>query len=401
MANLKFIRDPLYGNIEVKDVILELTETPEVQRLLAIKQLGYTYLVYPGAHHTRFEHSLGTCFVAQKMCKALEIQDIHITVSALLHDIGHGPYSHTLEYLQYTRTKKDHVDYAKEMISGKKGLTDSHVKETIPEIIKRHDISAKEIIKILNGENTIKADIIHGPLDADQLDFLMRDALYTGVAYGVIDIDRIMQTMKTVKNKIVFEKKGLSSLESMLVARALMYSAVYLHKTVRIAELMLSRAVERAPVFDFSFMTDCELLSKLNQIGGYPKDIVTRLKFRRLFKKAFSKTRANLDNDKKKLSVGAQDEIVEIENEIAKKAGLDEGYVIIDCPGKDILLSEPRLKKMDVNIIDNDEVYPLHELTPLIYALQNREITEWAVMVCCPEKHIDKVAEISKKMLIE
>jgi hypothetical protein len=398
MENVKYIRDSLYGNIKFEGVFLDLLETPELQRLHGIKQLGFTYLVYPGANHTRLEHSLGVCYMAKKICDMLEIEDEAVSVAALLHDIGHGPFSHTLEYLLHIRTGKDHVELTKEMINGQLKLCDFEYDYTIKEILADYGINAHEVIDILDGKKGFLSEIIHGSLDADQIDYLMRDAYYTGVAYGIIDSDRIIQTMQVYDNNIVFERKGVSALESMLVARALMYSSVYLHKTVRIAELMLIKAVEKAPPFDFSQLTDYELIEKLRIMGKYQKDIVTRLKYRKLFKKAFAKGLEELKEEEKRVIADIENP-EEIENEIAEKVGLEEGYVIVDIPGKDIVLSEPRIKKVDIKILDKDEIKPLSHFTPLANALQMRGITEWAIMVCCPEKYKEEVAKHAEKIL--
>ena len=367
MENLKYIRDSLYGNIKVEGIFLDLIEMPELQRLHGIKQLGFTYLVYPGANHTRLEHSLGVCYVAKKICDSLQIENDAISVAALLHDVGHGPFSHTLEYLMHKRTGKDHVEITKEIIEGKRKLEDFEYDFTIKEILANYGVDAREIIDILSGNKGYLSEIIHGSLDADQIDYLIRDAYYTGVAYGIIDSDRIIQTMKIWNDSIVFERKGVSALESMLVARALMYSSVYLHKTVRIAELMLIKAVEKSPPFDFSQLTDYELLEKLKEMGAYQQDIVTRLKYRRLFKKAFAKEWEDL-NQKEKEMLAEIENVEELENEIAERVGLEDGYIIIDIPGKDIMLSEPRIRKVDIKILDGEKIKPLSYYTPLANA---------------------------------
>jgi hypothetical protein len=398
MANIKYIRDPLYGDVEVGGLFLELVETPEMQRLLGIKQLGYTYLVYPGANHSRFEHSLGTFHIAKKMCEALSCEVGPVCIAALLHDIGHLPFSHTLEYLRHLRNGDDHVTLTRELIAGKRCLPDCEAGGTVCEVLKRNGFSPQEVVAILDGSCGLSSAVIHGYLDADQLDYVVRDAFYTGVAYGFIDVDRILQTMDRQDDRIVFDKKGVSCLESMLVARALMYSSVYLHKTVRIAELMLTRAVARAEPFDFTFMTDCELLSHLHAAGGYPQEIVGRLKYRHLFKRALYKKRDELEREGRELVVPGEG-VTEMEDRIAAAAGLPEGHVIVDVPGRDILLSEPRMARMDVPVRVNGDTVPLHILTPLIDALKRREITEWAVMVCCPEKYRAEVARAAEKIL--
>lgn len=398
MENLKYIRDSLYGNIKLEGVFLDLIETPELQRLNGIKQLGLTYLVYPGANHTRLEHSLGVCHIARKICEVLKIDDENVAIASLLHDVGHCPFSHTLEYLLHLRTGKNHVELTKDIIKGKARFEDVEGCPTVNEILDKYGTSANEIVDIISGKKKYLSEIISGSLDADQIDYLMRDAYYTGVAYGVIDSERIIHTMKIYEDSIVFEKKGVSALESMLLARALMYSSVYLHKTVRIAELMLIKAVEKSPPFDFSQMTDCELMEKLKSMGEYQREIVSRLKYRKLFKKAMAKRMEEMDEEEREVIANIKN-MNEVENEIAEKVGLEEGYVIVDIPGKDIILSEPRIRKVDIKILDNGGIKPLSHFTPLASALQMRGITEWAIMVCCPEKYREEVAREAEKIL--
>jgi len=399
--NNKTIRDSVYGNIDLNETLLDLLHQPEMQRLHNIRQLGLTYLVYPGANHTRLEHSLGTCYVARRMAEALDIppeEKQTVGIAALLHDIGHGPFSHTLEYLLYQQTGTNHESITQEMIKGTAALQDAYTDTTLPDVLERHGVNPTGVVSILAGDSGHLSELIHGPIDADQIDFLRRDAHYTGVAYGVIDFDRLIQTLSLHEGHLVIDKKGVSALESMLVARALMYSSVYLHKTVRIAELMLVRAVERAPPsFDFAHMTDGEVMEALKRMGGLQRDIVIRLKYRHLFKSAYSKSLAALSAEKK--SHLAELDTTCAENNIAKCAGLDEGYVIIDVPGRDILLSEPRLRKMDLRVLEDGVLGYLSEHTPLTNALQMRGITNWGIMVICPEKARERVAEIAEEVL--
>ena len=397
MENIKFIRDSVYGDIAIKGIFLKLMETPEVQRLSGIKQLGLTYLVYPGANHTRLEHSLGTSYIAMKMVESLEMgedEKIMAGVAGLLHDIGHFPFSHTLEYLFHARKGKSHVDITRDMITGNLFLPDFEYDVSIKEILSEYGIDAREIADMINGKGELGA-IINGSLDADQIDYLVRDSYYTGVAYGIIDTDRIIQTMRWHDGKIIFEKKGIVALESMLMARALMYSSVYLHKTVRIAELMLVKAVELAKPFEFWYMNDAELTEKLKGMGNYQKEIMLRLKYRKLFKKAVLKDLNEL-NEKQRERLKEID-VKEIEEKIEKKIG-KRGYVIIDMPGKEIMLSEPRIKKMDIEILNGNEIKPLKEYTPITTALKEREIT-WAIMVCTPEKYKGMVKKYAEELL--
>ncbi len=399
MTQKKIIRDSVYGNIPVADLFLDVLHRPELQRLHGIRQLGLTYLVYPGANHTRLEHSLGTCHVARRMATALDLHEAEqrqVAIAALLHDIGHGPYSHTLERLLHEATGKDHMELTRELIDGQRELEDADV-EPLPALLERHGIDPTAINAILSGERGYLSDLVHGPIDADQIDYLRRDAHYTGVAYGVIDFDRIMQTLALHDDHVVVHKKGVSALESMLVARSLMYSSVYLHKTVRIAELMLLRAVEHAMPLNFSLLTDGELLQHLKQQGGFQHDIVRRIKYRCLFKSAYRCDLAGMDTEQRRHL--AELDAAAAEREITRRAGLDSGSVIVDVPNRDVLLSEPRLRQMDVPILDGGSAAPLSDYTPLVDALQLRGVTDWGVMVICPEQARKKVADIAPEVL--
>lgn len=400
MTQEKIIRDSVYGNIPVADLFLELLHRPELQRLHGVRQLGLTYLVYPGANHTRLEHSLGTCHVARRMAAALDLaeqEQQQLGIAALLHDIGHGPFSHTLERLLHGATgRKDHMELTRELIAGQRELEDIDM-EPLPAVLERHDINPTAINAILSGERGYLSDLVHGPIDADQIDYLRRDAHYTGVAYGVIDFDRIMQTLALHDDHVVVHKKGVSALESMLVARSLMYSSVYLHKTVRIAELMLLRAVQHAMPLNFSLLTDGELLQHLKQQGSFQRDIVRRLKYRRLFKSAYRCDLASMDAGQRRHL--ADLDAAAAEHDIADSANLDPGSVIVDVPGRDVLLSEPRLRRMDVPILDSGSAASLSDYTPLVDALQLRGVTDYGVMVICPEHARKKVAEIAPEVL--
>lgn len=401
------VRDSVHGNIKLEGIFLELMESPEFQRLHGIKQLGFTNLVYPGANHTRLEHSLGTCHIAKKMADSLNLpidEKELVAVAALLHDIGHGPFSHTLEYLMHQRQGIDHVGMAEKMINGETSLGFG---ESIREILEKYGLDSGEIIGLISGKGKNKnkkskkylREMIHGAIDADQLDYLLRDAHYTGVAYGVIDLDRFIQTL-IIRDGLAVESKGISAVESFLVARALMYSSVYLHKTVRIAELMLARAVERFPNFDFSLMDDCQLMEKLEQMGGLQEEMAMRLKYRKLFKKAYSKRISDLSMEQRvSLAEMKLDERKDKEDELARKCGMKEGEVIIDIPGRELFISEPRINKTDVKILDDGNLKPLSNFTPLANALQMRGVIDWVIMVCTTERKREKVAKEAEKVI--
>jgi hypothetical protein len=247
--------------------------------------------------------------------------------------------------------------------------------------------------------------IVNGPVDADQLDYLKRDAHYTGVAYGVIDLDRLFQTMQVFNGDLVIDRSGLSAVEGMLVARALMFSSVYFHKTVRISELMLAKAVEqlgRNEIDTIHSMTDYSLLAYMVSKGGYFEEMATLIKYRKLFKKAYGVRASEVDEDgwRRVGELGIVGKRRVIEEDIARRAGVDPGSVIIDVPSSELEVSEPRISLTDVRILDDGHVKMLPRISSIAASLQVRRVHEWALMVACPAKEKDKVAKAAVKILV-
>lgn len=432
----KIINDPIHGGMKVEGVQLELLQTPEIQRLAGIKQLGLSYLVFPGANHSRLEHSLGTYWVAKRLTKELglieEEQDL-VSTSALLHDIGHGPYSHTLEAILHNRYGIDHMEVTKDIILGKRNPVqdgrDGICKEypSIPEILEKYNMEPSAVAELVTGgnyqdhitlddfqvhsnqshfnEKAYLGQLIHSAFDCDQVDYLLRDSHYTGVAHGTIDLDRLMLTIQLFNNDVVINRRGIAAMEGMLVARSLMYSSVYFHKAVRISELMLSNAVERMDDDkpEIQDMVDSELIEQLKTWGEYQNDIVQRLKYRRLFKKSFALNWNQMDdNIKEKLADLGDPRIRRArEEEICTKAGVPKGYVILDIPQIELLISEPRIKMTDVKVLEKDTLKSLSRLSPLAKALQAKVIPEWVLMVSTDEQYIPQVERAAKTILLE
>lgn len=240
MNKKKIINDPVYGFITIpSNLIYDLLQHPYFQRLRNIKQLGMTHLVYPGALHTRFHHALGAMHLMQSAIETLRSKANEITseeeeavaIAILLHDIGHGPFSHALEHTIV------------------EGISHEHISTLL----------MNELNNEFNGKLTMAMDIfnnryqksflhqlVSGQLDMDRMDYLSRDSFFTGVAEGVISFDRIIKMLDVVDDQIVIEEKGIYSIEKFLIARRLMYWQVYLHKTVIAAEQLLVKILERA-----------------------------------------------------------------------------------------------------------------------------------------------------------
>lgn len=433
MADHKIIRDSVHGSIRVDREFLPLAEAPELQRLHSIHQLGLAYLVYPGANHTRFEHSLGTFAVAGRMCDSLGLspeESTMVRAAAFLHDIGHLPYSHTFEMVLHEQFGIDHAEISRRLIRGEDTvLSEEEVRTlgkyvSVPEALERMGLDPAEVARLIERTATQRApkgldrhagqahfnskrylsQMVSGTVDADQLDYLVRDAHYTGVAYGVIDLDRLVETFDVFNGDLVVTRGGLSAVEGMLVARSLMFTSVYFHKTVRISELMLAKAVEGfgpEDIYSMHQMTDATLLSRLSAEAGLCREIATLIKYRRLFKKAhaLAVTAVKEGQWSEIEKIGDIKRRRVLEEEIARRAGLEPGHVIIDVPSSELPVSEPRISLTDVRILDDGKIRVLPRVSSIAAALQSRRSHDWAVMVACPEKHKAKVGKAAAKVL--
>ena len=236
----KIINDPVYGFINIPDeLIFDLIEHPYFQRLRRIKQLGLTHLVYPGALHTRFNHSIGAMHLMQQAINVLKYKGINITpeeeeaacIAILLHDIGHGPFSHALEHSIIKQVQHEDIS----------GILMQQLND-------QFEGRLSLAIQIFNRQyhKNFLSQLVSSQLDMDRLDYLKRDSFFTGVSEGVIGTDRLIKMLDVVNDELVVEEKGIYSLEKFIVARRIMYWQVYLHKTVLAAENLLMKILERA-----------------------------------------------------------------------------------------------------------------------------------------------------------
>lgn len=230
-----YIRDPLFGDIEIGKTVKDIVGTGEFRRLSRLKQLGFSFLVYPGATHTRFEHSLGAFFVTRDIMRsAFGMEDKELEVAGLLHDIGHGPFSHASDHALTRFLKTNHELIGQEKIKNSE----------INDILKKGGLSVGKVLKYYKGEGL--GELVTGALGADRVDYLMRDALHVGVAYGFIDYNRIKSKMVLIDGKPAIYEDGMLSAESLLISRYFMHSSVYKHHTTTIAQLMYGKALEGA-----------------------------------------------------------------------------------------------------------------------------------------------------------
>ncbi len=234
------INDPIYGFITIPNgVIFDLIQHKYFQRLRRISQMGLSYLVYPGAHHTRFQHAIGSLGVMQKALKVLVDKGVSISseeyegalIAILLHDIGHGPFSHAMEH------------------SIVEGVSHEQISLLFMETLnKEFNGSLTLAIQIFKGSyhRAFLNQLVSGQLDMDRTDYLKRDSFYTGMAEGNINTERIVAMLNVKEDELVVEAKGIYTVEKFLVARRLMYWQVYLHKTGIVAEQLITRVLKRA-----------------------------------------------------------------------------------------------------------------------------------------------------------
>lgn len=237
---LKIFNDPIYGFITIPNIIIyDLIQHPFFQRLRRISQMGMSYLVYPGAHHTRFHHALGCMHIMQKAVQTLRFKGVEIStdeenalyIAILLHDIGHGPFSHAMEHSIVEEVHHEELSLL-----------------FMEQLNKEFNGQLSLAIKVFKGEYHRKfmLQLISSQLDMDRMDYLKRDSFYSGVAEGNINSERLIQMMNVDNDVLVIEEKGIYSVEKFLVARRLMYWQAYLHKTSVVGELILTKILKRA-----------------------------------------------------------------------------------------------------------------------------------------------------------
>ncbi|MDD4221687.1 MAG: HD domain-containing protein [Candidatus Methanomethylophilus sp.] len=433
-AGVKTVHDPLHGGVRVDGFFLDLLNRHEMQRLRGVKQLGSANLVFPGANHTRFEHCLGTYALAGRMAEAIGLNEedtLAVRTAGLLHDICHGPFSHSTEEIMEDRTGLDHMELARRLIKGqvrtyrKRDEDLFGGSDSIAEVIAAHGVDPDEVCDLIAYPTTTPKEanqldldgnvsyfpskdyihqIIHGPVDADQMDYLVRDAHYTGVAMGNIDIDRLLDTMRVVNDCIVIARSGAPAAEGLMVSRALMYSSVYYHQTVRIIKCMLTKAVEAADLDlqEIYLWDDADLTAALIAKGGVPSYLVRCLQNRVLYKKAVSVLSSDTSNDLAAFLArhSPYRKRQELEQEIADKAGVELWQVSVETPSPSTLLSKIKIGKTGVSILDPDgKVRSLARSSPIARALQSRDAFGWSLVVSCPASCRGAVTAAAKKVL--
>jgi HD superfamily phosphohydrolase len=390
-VNLKIIKDPVHGYVEVEDFALALLDSPPLQRLRYIRQLGFSYLVYPGANHTRFEHSLGTMFLADVAARrfGLSEQDRKLVVAAgLLHDIGHGPFSHASEPLmeQYLHTTHDDIDGIISRGTGR--------------LLEESGIDPGELSLLVKGKHPLSG-IIHGELDVDRMDYLLRDAYYTGAPYGTVDAQRLIRHLiHTPAGETVLDENGVNAAESLLIARTLMRPSVYYHHVSRIGESMFQLALlehtgkeNETGIRQLMAMDDAACMHTLRTSESpVARRLAERLYGRRLYKRALfaGPDRVNTPAFYDGVPVAACRDFAE---RIADKAGLEPSGVLVDIP------AVPRELSLGVRVKDRHKVVSFEEFSPRIRTLNATRRDQWRLGVYTLPDHRDVVAEAACAVL--
>ncbi|WP_283679325.1 HD domain-containing protein [Lentilactobacillus sp. Marseille-Q4993] len=392
----KVFRDPVHNYVYVKyQVILDLINTSEFQRLRRIHQLGTTPLIFHGAEHSRFSHSLGVYEIARRITEAFQKnypskyrgdglwnndEELVTLCAALLHDIGHGPYSHTFEHIFHT----DHEAITRQIITS----PETEINQVLRGI---GDDFPEKVASVINKTypNKQVVEIISSQLDADRMDYLLRDAYNTGVKYGTFDIARILECMRPYSDGICFEMNGMHAVEDYIVSRFQMYQQVYFHPVSRSMEVILNRLLSRAkeiftdnqvtnaqtpylllPFFakkfnldDYLQLDDGVLNTYFIHWKRYPDDILSDLATHFIDRKPLKSVR--FTDESKKL-------IPELQ-ELIERAGFNPKYYTATDDSFDLPYDAYTPAKKQIQLIQKDEtLVQLSTVSPIVSAIADR-----------------------------
>ena len=399
------IADPIHKFIRFTDLEKKIIDSSVFQRLRRIKQLAGAHLVYPAAQHSRFEHSLGTMHVAGLAGEHLfslgvidkeSIQELR--VASLLHDIGHGPFSHLFEEALKVTGNKNHETIGADIIR----------KTELNDILSGLGYSAKTVSDISFGNSKVKFEneIISGSLSADLMDYLPRDGFFTGVEYGKVDYNRIINSFRVTDNEsLALDISSFYSFESMIISRFEMFRAVYFHKTVRSAEVMLLHSIllsseelnlASLSLSDYLKLTDDSILWMMSssQNNKIAKEMISNYLERKLLKCVYERFIRKRDNYTKL----NRDKIEELRLKIARLANIDERKIFLDTYGISLVPLAPNKKEMkSILLVSEDEFFkqPVSNL-PLV-----NSITGYLDMIRVYTNHKDRknITNISKDVL--
>ncbi|MHB8585581.1 MAG: HD domain-containing protein [Thermoplasmatota archaeon] len=389
----KKVRDPIHNYIHLDGPALSIINTPVFQRLRWIRQLGTALYVYPGAQHTRFEHGLGAMHLAGLACESLglgPVDSLHVRLAALLHDVGHGPFSHLTEEIVREATGKSHVDLGCDIIMG-----------PLSDPLRTAGADPAAIAKLLHGEGVL-GPLISGDLDVDRMDYLVRDSHYTGVDLGV-DLYRLVTSMRRVDGGFALEPSAIPAAELFLATRGMMYATVYYHPTGRAAEVMVERAIRFAiqegllRATELHRMDDIGVWSALRASKGRAGHFTAALEERRLLK-LVAEVRAS--DIRGFVSGGANRGLAtrdraEAEARLAKVAGCAAEEVIFDVP------PFPEVPDVSVSVLEDGACVPLRERSALVANLPKSRMDHWRARAFVPASAREGAARHAREILLE
>ena len=380
---MRRVRDSIHDYIDLDELESSLVDTEPYQRLRWIKQLGSANLVYPGANHTRLEHSIGVSHLVKQMASQSDVPKDEIplvSIAGLLHDLGHSPYSHLADELPFG---KDHVEVTQDIINSSQ----------ISDILSDQGLDINEVCNLIKGDHKY-GSLISGDIDGDRLDYLMRDSHYTGVKTGV-DTGRLVTKMSITDNELVIGESGLPVVETFLTSRSIMFPTVYFHPFSRGAELMLARATTAAidnDVFTYdSFVsfTDHKFLSELNLAGGLSQKLVNDFEKRNITKRVISITK-----DKTEEMGISKSDVEDLEQSIAQKLDIDSSQIFMDLPPFKVV---PAMK---VKILKEDGTLDYaSNMSTITKSLYEAQFDHWRCRIYAPSKLSDRASEIASREL--
>ncbi|MEC8707177.1 MAG: HD domain-containing protein [Candidatus Thermoplasmatota archaeon] len=380
---MRRVRDSIHDYIDLDELESSLVDTEPFQRLRWVKQLGSANLVYPGANHTRLEHSIGVSHLVKQMASQSDVPNDEISlvsVAGLLHDLGHSPYSHLADVLPFG---KDHVEVTQDIINSSQ----------ISNIFREHGVDTNEVCNLIKGDHKY-GSLISGDVDGDRLDYLTRDSHYTGVKTGV-DTGRLVTKMSITDGELVIGEGGLPVVETFLTSRSIMFPTVYFHPFSRGAELMLARATTAAidnEIFTYdSFVsfTDHKFLSELNSAGGLSQKLVNDFEKRHITKRVLSITK-----DKTEEMGITNADVADIELSIAQKLNIDSSEVFMDLPPLKVV------PDMKVKILKEDGTLDYaSNLSTITKNLYEAQFDHWRCRIYAPPKLSSQATEVANREL--
>jgi hypothetical protein len=336
------IKDPVHGYVYITEQEKEVIDSYPVQRLRRLRQLAGSEYVYPGANHTRFEHSVGVMYLAGKVTENQSISRLiddaeaeTVRIAALLHDVGHGPFSHVFEYILDKELGKTHEDMTRWIVENSE----------LSDVLGRCGYNATEVARLAIGKlhkakKTFLDEIISGAVDVDKQDFIVRDTYHTGAEYGYIDVFRLIHALDVLGGKLAIDVGALSALESFIIARIESFKSIYFHRVGRAAQIMLARAMERAneelgltrfkTPEEYLAMDDHTVWTMLKKCRKSAATIAD-IERRRMLKCAYERTFYEKDTMVSSI-FSRETHRKQLQEDIAERAGVETEKVIIDVP---------------------------------------------------------------------